>query len=74
MNKLFLLFLAALTTASLHAENLEYQQMLAVRAKILELPLQQTPQPLPVLVQEEEMLNSDVTDLLQQLKTLDASH
>jgi len=73
MNKLFLLSLITITTASLQAENLEYQRMLAVRSRILELPAPQTPQPLPILVQEEEMLNNDVTDLLQQLKSMDAS-
>lgn len=73
MNKLSLLFLLAIATSFLHAENLQYQQMLTSRSKILELPAPDKPQPLPVLIQEEEMLNNDVTDLLQQLKNLEAS-
>ncbi len=74
MKKLFLLSFVIITATTVQSENLEYQKMLSIRARIIELPPQKKPQPFPILVQEEEILNADIADLLQQLKTLNASH
>ena len=73
-----ILLVSLVTVCAINALNPEYQKMLDTRATILGLPktqnLPEASQPLSILVQEEETLNNQFTDLLQQLKNLDTSN
>ncbi len=73
--KIFLLAFLAISSSLNASTNPEYQQMLDARAAILGLPksknLPEVSQSLPKLIQEEEALNNQFTDLLQQLKNLE---
>ena len=77
MKKILLVSLVIVSAINARTINPEYQKMLDVRANLLGIQKPQSPQEasqsLPVLVQEEETLNNQFTDLLQQLKNLDSS-
>lgn len=77
MKKILLISLVIVSAINARTFNAEYQKMLDVRANLLGIKKPQSPQeasrPLTVLVQEEETLNNQFTNLLQQLKSLDAA-
>ena len=76
MKKIILVSLVTVGAINAQILNPEYQKMLDTRANILGIEKPQKPQeasqPLPVLAQTGETLNNQFTDLLQQLKNLDA--
>ena len=70
MKKNFLILLKISTSTS-NACNPEYKEMLATRARILELKkIQEISQSLNLLIKEEESLNDQLADLLEQLTNL----
>jgi hypothetical protein len=77
MEKILLILLVTGSFTSAQTSNPEYLKMLDTRATILGIP--KTPQPeeapsaLLVLSTEEQTLNSQLTNLLEQLKNLDTT-